>query len=191
MRKIWWILVFSGCLYLSCKPNFICDPTASDSALRISINTYKCPLANSLSTTLADSAYNQDFYKIYAIRPKQKDSALYQDSLATDTLGYSSLVFPVSNISDSVQYVLVVNTSKGITPILVRDTLTIRYSPSLHYISAGCGYNYYYNLNNNNPYSFTGHYFDFITEVSGIINPTNPSNFNLFKIKAPKKRCLN
>jgi hypothetical protein len=131
-----------------------------------------------------DSSYSQRFYKVFSPSARVLDSAVYADTLATDTIGHTNLVLPISNLSDSVLYVFQVNTSTGITPTLVNDTLKLNYTRILHYISQGCGYNYYYTINK---YSFTNHFFNFLTPVSLSVNPTVPINFKLYNIALLKK----
>jgi len=170
-------------LFSSCKPDFFCDPTTSLSSIQIALYTYKCP--KTLGTTVeTDSAYSQRFYKVYALNALVKDSALYSETLPTDTIGFRNLVLPISNLADSVVYVFQINTSTGLTPILVNDTLKVNYSKILHYISAGCGYNYYYTINKA---SFTNHYFNFFSQVSASVSPTIPINFKFYNTALLKK----
>lgn len=185
-----WLLLFFLYPFFSCQPSFVCDPTTNQSSVNISILTYKKGSPLIINTKAVDSSYNQDFFKIYAKNSFKNsiiktDSVLYQDSLKMDTLGYSNLSLPLSNKVDSVTYYFIVNTTPhSINNTLDTTILTINYASKLHYISQGCGYEYYYTITkfSINYKPIKPLFFYPITLLTNQVNTSGTSNFKFYHL---------
>ncbi len=164
------------CTYFSCQPSFECDPTSTLSDFNISIDTITKGSALIARTSAPDSAFTQKFWRIYALEAPG-GSSLYGNTIGGDTTLYSSLSFPLSNALDSTTYVLVINRSKGFTIDTVSDTLKLKYSRKLNYISRGCGYVYNYIVNEQ---TLTKHYFTRDTLMNNVVNTQGGINLKIY-----------
>jgi hypothetical protein len=177
MRSFFFILIGIS-FFSACQPSFVCDPNLNQIRVKISLLTYRCPVATTISTLNnipVDSVYLQQFYRIYSPNAQTLGASI----LFQDTTGFTTLSLPLSNQTDSVEYIFTMNRSNGIGLDTVSDILKIKYSRQLKYISQGCGYEYYYKINS---YTMTNNYFDLINQIDPSVNPTVSLNFKLYNL---------
>lgn len=75
---------------------------------------------------------------------------------------YMGVIF--NSNKDSIQYIFTPDTTKSLL-----DTITIFYTPKVHFISNSCGYTYFYNINHINT---TNHYIDSFAITTAEVNNT-------------------
>lgn len=85
-----------------------------------------------------DTTYRDTFLPISLFRVVNEDSVFQFMGVESNIGG-----FYLNAAKDSIQYLFTPDTSL----VNVFDTLTLHYTPLLHFISNNCGYNYYFNIN--------------------------------------------
>lgn len=126
---LYWLII-AGILFASCTPER--DPCLQPKSVSLRFGTYKTADTGTLgkdSTLPAAIIGMVDSPYIFYLGAKSNKFQLLLSPLADSVRWF---IMPDSNAANKV----------------LRDTITFHYQKHLHFISTGCGYNYYYTLSN-------------------------------------------